>query len=88
MLRIMFIIASILIVAECANGAELTQRDNGFNWQDREYFGRAYTERQLGGGDAAAGDAGDGGAAAGSGSGGGTGGDSGDGGGTGSGCGR
>ena len=86
MLRIMFIVFSLLIIAECANGAELAQREDGFNLQDREYFGRAYTERQLGGGDAAAGDAGDGGAAAGSGA---TGG-SGDGGGTGtgSGCGR
>ena len=62
--------------------AELTQQDKGFNWQDREYFGRAYTERQMGGGDSAtAGDSGDAGAAAGA-----TGGDSG-GNGEGDGCG-
>ena len=67
-----------------AFAAELVSEDRGFNWQDREYFGRAYTERQLGGGDAAAGDAGDGGAAAGA-SGGASGGDSG---GNGDGCGR
>lgn len=63
--------------------------ERGFNWQDREYFGRAYTDRQLGGGDGAAGDAGDGGSAgAGAGSGGGTGGSGGSGGDGGNGCSR
>ena len=54
-----------------AEGAELTQHDRGFNWQDREYFGQAYVYRTLGGGDAAAatGESGDAGAAAGTGSG-------------------
>jgi hypothetical protein len=73
-----------MTACDVAQAAELVQREEGYNWQDREYFGRAYTERQIGGGDAdaaAAGDsAGDAGASAGAGSGG----DSGEG----DGCGR
>jgi hypothetical protein len=71
-----------MTACDVAQAAELVQREEGFNWQDREYFGRAYTERQIGGGagDAAAGDSGDAGASAGAGDGG----DSGEG----DGCGR
>lgn len=52
-MRYLIAIAMVLMFTEIGFAAELTQNepDRTRGWQDREYFGRAYAEKELAGGD-------------------------------------